>query len=111
MIPHYFTISVLFLSSTLAVAEEIPHLPGTMPLTEQADLADKMMEGLHAYIEEKITQSLEKRPQHWKRDCSSTAAYEKSIKPNRRRFCKVIGVVDSRLPCAWSALAMRMPLP
>lgn len=98
MIPHYFTISVLFLSSTLAVAEEIPHLPGTMPLTEQADLADKMMEGLHAYIEEKITQSLEKRPQHWKRDCSSTAAYEKSIKPNRRRFCKVIGVVDSRLP-------------
>src|SRR5262249_46379547 len=41
---------------------------------------------------------VEKRAPFWKRDCSSSAAYEKSVEPNRQRFRKTIGVVDSRLP-------------
>ncbi len=87
-----------FLSPLLASAEEVLRLPGTVPLSEKSDLADKMMDGLHAYIEKKIEQSIEQRPRHWRRDFSSAAAYEKSIQPNRQRFQKIIGVVDPRLP-------------
>jgi dienelactone hydrolase len=85
------------LSASRAAAEEIPHLPGTAPLEWQGDLADKMMDGLHAFIEDKIAQSIDKRPRHWKRDCSSAAAYDKSVEPNQQRFRKTIGVVDPRL--------------
>ncbi len=97
ILPRCLALVLLLLSPCLAAAEEKPHLPGTAPLEWQGDLADKMMEGLHAYIEGKIAQSIDKRPQHWKRDCSSAASYDKSVEPNRQRFRKGIGVVDPRL--------------
>jgi dienelactone hydrolase len=96
--PRCLALVLLFLSPVLSAAQEIPHLPGTAPLEWQENLADKMMDGLHAFVERKIAQSIEKRPQHWKRDCSSPAAYDKSIAPNRQHFCRIIGVVDPRLP-------------
>jgi dienelactone hydrolase len=96
--PRCLAIALLLASPFLASAEEIPRLPGTEPLTWQDDLADRMMDGLHAHVEKKISQSVENRARHWQRDCSSLAAYEKSIEPNRRRFRKVLGIVDSRLP-------------
>jgi dienelactone hydrolase len=92
------TIALISLSPALASGEETFRVPDTEPLTWKGDLADQMMEGLHGHIEKKITQSIEKRARHWERDCSSPAAYEKSIEPNRRRFRKVIGVLDPRLP-------------
>jgi dienelactone hydrolase len=98
ILPRCLPLVLLFLSFNLAAAEEVPHLPGTVPLELQGDLAAKMMDGLHAYIEEKIDQSIANRPQHWKRDCSSAASYSKSVEPNRQRFRKAIGVVDPRLP-------------
>ena len=55
-----------------------------------------MMDGLHRYIEAKIAASVEARKQHWQRDFTSPAAYEKSIEPNRRRFQQQIGLVDAR---------------
>jgi dienelactone hydrolase len=88
----------LFFTPLLVSAEETARLPGTAPLTWQGDLSDKMMQGLHGFIEAKIAHSLEKRSAHWKRDCSSAAAYEQSIQANRQRFQKIIGVVDARLP-------------
>ena len=101
ILPRCIAVVFFFLPLCLAAAEEIPHLPGTAPLEWQGDLADKMMEGLHAFIEGKIDQSIEKRPQHWKRDCASAASYDKSVEPNRQRFRKMIGASDPRL-------AMRM---
>jgi hypothetical protein len=70
----------------VAAAEEIPRLPGTAPLTWQGDLADRMMDGLHVFIERKIEQSAGQRPRYWKRGCSAPAAHEHSIQPNRQRF-------------------------
>ncbi len=98
ILPRSLAITLVFLLPLLASAGEPSRLPGTAPLTWKGDLADRMMEGLHGHIEQKITQSLEKRARHWKRDCSSPAAYDKSIQPNRRRFQKVIGVVNPRVP-------------
>jgi dienelactone hydrolase len=73
-------------------------LPGTQPLDWQGDLSERMMDGAHRFVERKISESRQTRQRHWKRDFSSRQAYEASVEPNRQRFKKIIGVVDSRLP-------------
>jgi dienelactone hydrolase len=88
----------LLAGPALVQAEESARLPGTAPLTWEGDLDAKMMDGLHGFIEGKIARSVEERPRYWQRDTSSPAAYEKSVKANRERFRKSIGLVDARLP-------------
>ncbi len=73
-------------------------LPNTKPLTWEGDLSEKMLDGVHAYIERKIDESLITRQKFWHRDLSSKETYEKSIMPNRARFIKYIGAVDPRVP-------------
>src|SRR5215472_17235354 len=57
----------------------LPGLPGNAPLTWTGDLSVRMMDGAHRYAERKISESVEVRQKHWKRDLSSPAAYEKSV--------------------------------
>jgi len=90
-----FLILVLLCLPRLALGQV---LPGTQPLDWQGDLSERMMDGAHRFVEHKIGESIEKRQRHWKRDFSSRQAYEASVEPNRQRFKKIIGVVDSRLP-------------
>ncbi len=97
ILPRSLALALLLSVPFLSSAEEIPHLPGTAPLDWQGNLADKMMDGLHTFIEDKIAQSIDKRAQYWKRDNSPPSSYDRSILPNRQRFCKIIGVVDPRL--------------
>src|SRR4051794_32920386 len=80
-------------------------LPGTEPLTWEGDLADRMMDGLHKFVEAKITTAIEKRDFQWNRDASSPAAYERSIAPNRQRLRKLIGLVDQRVPAHLERIA------
>ena len=82
----------------LLAAPQDESLPGTKPLTETGDLADKMMEGLHKYVDRKLAESPAGRAAFWKRDPSSPEAYERSVAPNRKRFLEIIGAVDLRLP-------------
>lgn len=89
----------LWLWSSFAMAGDAPdQLPETQPLTWDDDLADRMMGGLHRFVERNIEQAVANRQQFWKRDTSSPEAYEKSITPNRERLKKLIGVVDQRVP-------------
>src|SRR6266576_407145 len=81
-----------------AAIQPVRALPGTQPLTWDGDLAERMMDGAHKYVERIIQESVEARRKYWKRDLSSRAAYEKSVDPNRDRFLKIIGVVDPRVP-------------
>ncbi len=73
-------------------------LPATQPLDWQGDLAERMMDGAHKFVERKIAESVAARSKFWTRDLSSREAYEKSIEPNRSRFRHIIGVEDARLP-------------
>ena len=73
-------------------------LNNTQPLEWQGSLDEKMLDGLHVFIDRKLAASIETRARHWSRDFSSTAAYETSVEPNRRRFRSIIGLVDERLP-------------
>ena len=84
--------------SQATAADSITHLPNTQPLTWDDDLADRMMDGLHRFVERKIEHAVANRKQYWKWDTSSPEAYAKSITPNRERLKKLIGLVDQRVP-------------
>src|SRR6266545_4201641 len=73
-------------------------LPGTKPLTMQGDLAAQMVAGIDKYLTRGLAASVAKRAAHWKQDFSSPEAYAKSVRPNRERLKKMLGVVDQRLP-------------
>jgi dienelactone hydrolase len=82
----------------LAPARQLQTLPGTEPLTWQGDLSERMMDGAHRFVEQKIDESIQSRQKYWKRDFASRQAYERSVEANRQRFMKSIGVVDPRMP-------------
>ena len=73
-------------------------LPATKELLPDGDRSQKMLDGAHQLIEEKINESIASRSKYWNRDFSSTKAYELSVEPNRKRFMKYIGVEDKTEP-------------
>lgn len=86
-----------FVVQTMAVqGGPVETLPGTEPLTWTEELDIKMMEGAHRFVEQEIGESVKARQKFWSRDLSSPQAYAESVKPNRERFQKMIGVVDER---------------
>ena len=90
-------LAVLLCGLTLPAAAAEP-LPDTKPLTDEGDLAAKMVEGIGKYLDRATTASVEKRKEFWKPDFSSPEAYPKSVQPNRDRLKKILGVVDERVP-------------
>jgi dienelactone hydrolase len=90
--------ATLLLAARALHADDSASLPDTKPLDWQGDLSVQIMDGCHRFIERKIDQSIDNRPALWHRDFSSAAAYAKSVEPNRERFKKILGVVDSRAP-------------
>jgi dienelactone hydrolase len=92
------------------ISAEIETLPNTAALEWQGELADRMMDSLHVYIERKIAESVEQRAARWDRDLvrdppdakversgrRSPTRYELSIAKNRERFQRIVGLVNQR---------------
>jgi dienelactone hydrolase len=80
----FFPLIVFFsaLSAPSAVKSADP-LPDTKPLTEKGDLARKMVDGLHAYLD---------------REIAASAAKRDAVAPSREHLRKLLGVVDQRVP-------------
>jgi cephalosporin-C deacetylase-like acetyl esterase len=89
------SLNALLLMALYSVAHAAP-LDGTAELTWQGDLAERMVDGLHAFLDRETAASVERRARHWKRDFSSPEAYAKSIEPNRHHLREILGVVDER---------------
>ena len=87
----------LTLPSSPAAAAAEP-LPETKPLTQEGDLAAKMVEGIGKYLDRETAASVEKRKERWNVDYSSLDAYLKSVQPNRDRLKKMLGIVEERVP-------------
>ena len=90
---------ILLLGSTVARQEgprESTGLPGTEPLEWKEDIAARMVDGIHRFLLRRIKASDSSRGRYWKRDFQSPSRYVTSVEPNRERFRKIIGVVDSR---------------
>src|SRR5260370_14064243 len=92
---RHFLLPGLLLAGPARGAEP---LPDTKPLTDDGDLAAKMVAGIDKYLLRELAASVEKRKQFWKPDLSSPEAYDKSVAPNRERLKKILGVVDERVP-------------
>lgn len=74
------------------------HLPGTELYVEGGDLAEQTLDGIARFLLERTEQSVEGRAVYWNRNLSSPQAYDESIQPNRERFRRIIGAVDTREP-------------
>lgn len=94
-------ISIAVLLLLVSPAAWSQTLSGTAKLEwAEEDLSTRLMDGAHRFVERKIDESEAPRAQFWKRDFSSTEAYEKSVDGNRARLMTIIGAVDPRLPPA-----------
>ena len=72
-------------------------LPGTRPLTEQGDLAAKMVQGIDAYLMRELEKASKGGADKWHVKTDSLKSYLESVKPNRERLAKILGVVDKRI--------------
>ena len=73
-------------------------LAGTEPLDFQGDLAERMVDGLHRYLDRATAASVAQWKAHYQRDFSSAEAYDKSVAANRARLKEILGVVEARVP-------------
>jgi dienelactone hydrolase len=81
-------------------------LPGTVPLTQQGDLAEQMEDGIQQFLLRRIQEMPQERARLWQRDYRSAQDYEKSVSSHRKRLREIIGVVDPRVfPSAPELLA------
>ena len=79
-----------------AIGATAEPLPNTKSITwSEADLSGRLMDGAHAFVDRKISESEGVRFQYWNRN--PTADYAKSIEKNRLRFREIIGLSDTRL--------------
>jgi dienelactone hydrolase len=73
-------------------------LPGTNKLTWEGDIAAKILDNAHKFIEDKISESIVTRPKSWNRNFTSRETYEKSVGSNRKHLMHYIGVEDKSEP-------------
>src|SRR5688572_20211090 len=62
-------------------------LPGTQPLTQEGDFADRMLTGMDQWLLRELAASPTSRDKH-----------VTPIEEKRKRFAKIVGVVDKRIP-------------
>jgi dienelactone hydrolase len=67
-------------------------LPGTQPLQEEGDLAAKMVQGIHRFLDRETVEVTKARAALWKPDTSSPEAWEKSMEPKRARLRQLLGI-------------------
>ncbi len=72
-------------------------LPDAQPLTLEGDIAAQLVDGVDRFLLREIEQSVAGRTKHWRRDLSSPAAYDASVKKNRDRLAHIIGLRDTRM--------------
>lgn len=70
--------------------------PKSARQVREEEMSVRMLDGLHAFIERKIADSVQHRPKFWKRNLSAGGDYAASVEPNRQRFQQMIGAVDPR---------------
>ncbi len=67
-------------------------------LTLQGDIASNLVAGVDRFLLRELEESEARRERHWRRDCTSPAAYTASVATNRARLAHILGVRDKRLP-------------
>jgi hypothetical protein len=93
----FFAVAVLtlifVLTTHLSAAEP---LPNTKPLTEDGDLAAKMVAGIHKYLDRELVNAAKRRDEVWKTDLASKESLAKSRPARREHLRTMLGIVDPR---------------
>ena len=71
--------------------------PAPSALTGDVDFADQIVVRTDKFLLDLTERSVGRRSGYWHRDFSSSAAYAKSIEPNRARLAKIVGLRDARV--------------
>jgi dienelactone hydrolase len=79
-------------------------LPGTAPLSEPGDLAERMVNSINEYVLRLTRESISSRAERWQRNYNSAEEYQESVTANRDHLKKIIGAVDPRVPITALAL-------
>jgi len=94
--PLAICITAIAFSASSGFAGELKPLPGTQPLTIQGDIASNLVAGVDRFLLRELEKSVDGRGKFWKRDFSSSEAYNQSIATNRARLRHILGVRDNR---------------
>lgn len=86
-------------------------LSETEPLRMEGDLSFELLDRVDAFFMKKTADSVKNRDTLWSRDFSSLDAYTLSIQPNRERFRRYTGVVDSRQAFSDLGLVASLEMP
>ena len=73
-------------------------LDGTAPLSLTGDIASQLVDGVDRFLLQNTQESVAERERHWHRDTTSPAAYAASIRPDRERLARIVGLGDPRVP-------------
>lgn len=87
---------LLLSALVLSACAQADPLPGTQPLVEDGDLAAKMVQGIHRFLDRETVEVTKARAALWKPDTSSPEAWEKYMEPKRARLRQLLGMVDER---------------
>lgn len=87
---------LLFAHGALSAAPD--PLPGTAPLTGNADMIQLTIRQWDDRMLQEIAAARSQRERFWHRDLSSPAAFDRSVAPNRDRLRRRIGAVDAPVP-------------
>jgi dienelactone hydrolase len=94
---HFALLAITFFPAVATVADD--SLPGTKPLEwPEAELADRMMDGAHRFVERKIDDAAKNRHRDWPATDASSEDWQQAAKENREHLRKIVGAVDERLP-------------
>ncbi|MBT6850945.1 MAG: hypothetical protein HOA16_07095 [Opitutae bacterium] len=87
-------------SCSFALGKEIKKevIPGTKPLTLEGDLAERMLEGAHRFLDRKLTETLVRRSNHWEKGLSSPKNKEAFLDDNRLELARILGITEKRVP-------------
>ncbi|SVC11226.1 uncharacterized protein METZ01_LOCUS264080, partial [marine metagenome] len=80
-------------------------LPGAKPLTLEGDLAERMLDGAHRYLDRKLEQTVAERAKRWASANASPKERETFLKEARRELARILGVTDERVSYEAPSLA------
>lgn len=88
----------LWPGSQSALAQQVTAPSDTAPLTIEGDLASQMVDGIDRFLLHQIETDAASRAERFTVDTCSVEAYETSLKPQREKLAKCLGIRDARLP-------------
>lgn len=85
------------LSTVCAISIRAEELPGTRPLMREGDIAAQMVAGIDKYLMRELDGAAKGGADKWHVNTTDLKSYLESVKPNRERLAKILGVVDERV--------------